>query len=140
MNYEPEKIILDVDDDQYICEFLTTVLEKAGFRVATALNGELALKIVRSGKIDLILLDWMMPVLSGFEVLKELQKNEYRTIPVIVITATSTDKSVIGTIKHEMNVVDFMHKPLNHKILLARVREILKRNPNPRTKRPKNSG
>jgi DNA-binding response OmpR family regulator len=120
-----DKVILVVDDDAYICEFLKTLLEKDGFEVATAFNGEWALRMVRSRKIDLILLDWMMPVLSGFEVLKSLQDGKLSSIPVIVITAKVSDEETVAKIKKEINVANFMTKPVDNAKLMQRVHEIL---------------
>jgi DNA-binding response OmpR family regulator len=121
-----DKIILVVDDDEYVCEFLKALMEKEGFKVCTVSNGESALKIVQSEKIDLIILDWMMPVLSGFEVLKLLQKEEHKDIPVMVITARVTDEGTVTMIKREINVVDFLSKSVSPSALIQRVHEILK--------------
>lgn len=121
-----EKTVLIVDDDEFICLFLKTVLERDGFVTEVAYNGEAALEVVRSRAVDLVLLDWMMPVLSGFEVLKALQSDASRSrIPVMVITASVTDHDTIEMIKSQMNVVDFMAKPIEHVLFLHRVHEVL---------------
>src|SRR3989338_5046142 len=107
-----EKTILIVDDDESICAFLQTLLEKEGYKTEVADKGDSAIKIVESKKIDLIVLDWMMPILSGFEVLKTLQTDEHRKIPVVVITARASDRNTIVMIRQEMNVAEFMPKPI----------------------------
>src|SRR5581483_2145835 len=86
-----QKVVLVVDDDRYICEYLGFILEKTGFKVLSAFDGAAALKIVGSSRISLIVLDWMMPVLSGFQVIKKLQESEDKQIPVIVISAHVAD-------------------------------------------------
>ena len=121
-----DKRILIVDDDESICLFLKMIVEKQGFNVSVCFNGEEAVKAVNMEKIDLIVLDWMMPVLSGFDVLKLLQEGPHRTIPVIVITARVTDENTIETIKKEMNVADFEPKPIQTATFIARVHEILR--------------
>ena len=121
-----DKRILVVDDDESICLFLKMIVEKEGFNVSVCFNGEEAVKAVNMEKIDLIVLDWMMPVLSGFDVLKLLQEGPHRTIPVIVITARVTDENTIETIKKEVNVADFEPKPIQTATFIARVHEILR--------------
>ena len=120
-----DKTILIVDDDESICMFLKILMEKEGFVSEPCYNGEDAVKIVGQKKIDLIILDWMMPIISGFEVLKMLQTEEHRGIPVIVITARVTDQTTIDMIKQEMNVVDFVPKPVKHTEFVKRIHEIL---------------
>lgn len=109
-----EKTILVVDDDESICIFLKALLEKEGFNTEIASDGNQAVRIVENKPVDLIILDWMMPILSGFEVLRMLQTDEHRGIPVIVITARVTDRSTVSMIKSEINVIDFMNKPIQH--------------------------
>jgi DNA-binding response OmpR family regulator len=72
-----------------------------------------------------MVLDWMMPVLSGFEVIKTLQAEKHGDIPVIVITAQVTDENTIETIRKEINVADFVAKPIQAGLFTARVHEIL---------------
>lgn len=121
------KTILIVDDDEFICLFIRTILEKDGFNTEIAHNGEDALSIVEEKKVDMLLLDWMMPILSGFDVLKSLQKDEANAkIPVIIITASVTDADTVSMINRQINVVEFMSKPIEHTYLLKRVHELLK--------------
>lgn len=120
-----EKTVLIVDDDETVCTFLKVLLEKEGFKIEIASNGEFAIKVVESQKVDLVILDWMMPVLSGFEVLRMLQIGEYCDIPVIIITARVADRNTIEMIKQEMNVVEFMTKPIKHALFLNRIHQIL---------------
>ena len=79
--------VLVVDDEQYLREFYQDLLTRQGFDVSTATNGKEALDLVASGQPNLILLDIMMPVMDGMEVLKNLWENNLtRKIPVIVLT------------------------------------------------------
>lgn len=124
------KTILIVDDDEFICLFIRTILEKDGFAVVAAYNGEDALKIIESEKVDLLLLDWMMPILSGFDVLKSLQNHKDQSkLPVMVVTASVTDSDTVSFIRNQMNVVEFMSKPIEHSYLLKRVHEVLQTTP-----------
>ena len=120
------KTILVVDDDDSICIFLKTILEKEGFQVEIAYNGEEALEIVRAKPVHLIVLDWMMPILSGFGVLQALQKDQTIAVPVVVITASVTDDETVHFINKQMNVYSFMTKPLDYKAFLVTVRKVLR--------------
>ncbi len=120
-----EKTVLIVDDDEGICTFLRVLLEKEGFNTEVAYNGDAAIKKVDEKKIDLVILDWMMPILSGFEVLKMLQTDDHRGIPVIVITARVADRKTVDMIKQEMNVAEFMPKPIKHAVFLNRLHQLL---------------
>lgn len=120
-----EKQILVIDDDESICLYLKALFEREGFQVEIRNSGDEGVAFVKKQKVDLIVLDWMMPVLSGFEVLKLLQTDEHRDIPVIVITARVTDDSTAEMIRQEMNVVDFVAKPIKHDYLLGRMHQIL---------------
>ena len=120
-----EKKILVVDDDESICFFLKTLLEKEGFGVEVCYDGSAAVKVFNRNKIDLIVLDWMMPVLSGFEVLKTLRSDKHGKVPVVVVTAQVTDAVTIDTIKKEMNVAEFISKPINNTDFISRVHKVL---------------
>ncbi len=85
--------ILVVDDDPKILEFLSTIMRKEGFRVSSATEGEEGLRIAAEELPDLIILDLMMPKVSGFEVIRELKKNpSTMEIPVLVLTAKDLSK------------------------------------------------
>ena len=85
-----EKRIILVDDDQDFCEILKSRLEKEGFTVEVAYDGEQGLKKVKSNPPDLLILDVMMPKKSGLEVCKELKADSaYKEIPIIMLTAVA---------------------------------------------------
>ena len=118
---EKRPIVLMVDDVPKNLQVLGNILNKEGYKISAALNGEQALKILENTKPDLILLDVMMPGLSGFDVIKEIQKNkELLEIPVIFLTAKKEKEDVIHGI--ELGAVDYVTKPFNSTELLARVK------------------
>ncbi|OGR85707.1 MAG: hypothetical protein A2901_05795 [Elusimicrobia bacterium RIFCSPLOWO2_01_FULL_54_10] len=120
-----DKQILVIDDDESICMYLKALFELEGFKVEFMNNGEDGVAFVDKNKVDMIILDWMMPILSGFEVLKLLQKDDHKGIPVVVITARVTDDSTADMIRNEMNVVGFVPKPIKHDELITLVHETL---------------
>lgn len=113
--------ILLVDDDRAIQLLYKTMLEKAGHSVTTADNGRKALELVKSAPPQLIISDWIMPEMDGVEFCKELRKNpEWNKIYVFIVTAQeSTDKLIEA---FEAGVDDFLVKPINPKVLAARLR------------------
>ena len=81
------KKVLFVEDEAALQKALTDILTQAGYKVVSALDGEIGLRLAKSEKPDLILLDIILPRLNGFEVLKKLKENpELKEIPVIVLT------------------------------------------------------
>ncbi|KKM11166.1 hypothetical protein SY88_10025 [Clostridiales bacterium PH28_bin88] len=118
-----KKKVLVVDDDPKIVELVKAYLEKEGFQVLTALDGETALRTAREGKPDLVVLDVMLPQVSGFDVCRIL-RSETKT-PIIMLTARDdeTDK-VIGL---ELGADDYVTKPFSTRELVARVKAVLRR-------------
>ncbi|MFZ1026621.1 MAG: response regulator [Limnoraphis robusta] len=114
-------VILVVDDKPSNLETLYTILEKVGFRVFVAQNGEKAIQIAESIRPHLILLDVIMPGINGFETCRHLKaKPALREIPVIFLTDLSeTINKVTG---FEVGGVDYLSKPIDENELLARVR------------------
>ena len=84
MREKPKRVLI-VEDEKPIAKALELKLTKAGFEVATAFNGEIALMLVRKGKFDMIVLDLVMPKIDGFAVLRELRSRKAK-IPVIVMS------------------------------------------------------
>ncbi len=80
-----KKCVLIVEDEPYVSQILKIKLEENGFRVLVAPNGKEGLKMLRAQKIDVLLLDLLMPVLNGFRVLEEMQRTHI-TVPTIVLT------------------------------------------------------
>lgn len=118
--------VLLVDDEEHILELLKFNLINAGFNVATAANGEKALRFCQEELPDLVLLDVMLPGLDGFEICKKL-KAQPRTaaIPIIMITAKSDELDKL--IGFELGADDYITKPFNIRELVARVKALLRR-------------
>lgn len=116
-------MVLLVDDDPALLEVMSIVLASEGYRVSTAEDGVEALRSVGQENLDLVVLDVMLPRMSGFEVLKKIR--EQSDVPVVMLTAKgqSVDK-VVGL---ELGADDYITKPFDTKELLARIKAILRR-------------
>lgn len=115
--------ILVADDDRNICELLRMYLEKEGYTVVLAGNGEEALSKFDEENPDIILLDVMMPRLDGWQVCRELRKKS--ECPIIMITAKGeTFDKVLGL---ELGADDYVVKPFDTKEIIARVKAVLRR-------------
>jgi sigma-B regulation protein RsbU (phosphoserine phosphatase) len=112
--------ILIVDDEPFNVDYLEQELEESDCTIISAVNGQEALEIVRSESPDLILLDIMMPVMDGFEVLSRLKADPTtRDIPVIVISANNDLRSVVKGI--QLGAEDYLPKPFEPTLLHARI-------------------
>ena len=118
-----EETILLVDDDEALLEVTSIVLSSEGYQVLTAEDGPEALKVLGSERLDLVVLDIMLPRMSGFEVLKKLR--ERSDVPVVMLTAKS--QSVDKVVGLELGADDYITKPFDTKELLARIKAILRR-------------
>lgn len=123
MYMDNRRRILIVDDSDIDREILKNML-CGEFDIIEADNGYSGLEIIlkRSSKIDAILLDIFMPVISGFDILKIISNNKIANIPLILITAEATKENVKRAAQY--NVVDFISKPFDPKFILKRLREI----------------
>lgn len=129
-------LVLVVDDTRQNLHFVTEVLEQAGYRTVTARNGQQAINSVKTYSPDLILLDLIMPIMSGLKACEILKKNEHSSeIPVIFLTASNEENHLVEAF--QAGAVDYLTKPFKTPELLARVRthlelkasrEALKRN------------
>ncbi|QHQ63589.1 response regulator [Anaerocolumna sedimenticola] len=120
------KSILAVDDEEHILELLAYNLERDGYHVIKAETGEDALDILEKEKVDIVLLDWMLPGIDGIEVLRRIRANKVlRTLPVIFLTAKGDEISkVVGL---EVGSDDYLVKPFGVHELLARIKAVLRR-------------
>jgi PleD family two-component response regulator len=127
--------VLVVDDEEHIRRILKFQLEKHGYDVVTAANGEEALKLVRRSLPDLILLDLMMPKIDGFEVCKQL-RSDFQTsqIPIIMLTAKSDLPDRIKGLQGGAN--DYLVKPYSNEELLLRVYNVLEWSQNQKNANP----
>ncbi len=115
--------ILVVDDEKRMVRFIQLNLEQDGFQVLTAYNGAEALEQVRTQLPDLILLDIMMPDISGFEVLKRIR--EVNSVPVIMLTAKGEEDDRIQGL--ELGADDYITKPFSPREMVSRIRAVLRR-------------
>ena len=118
-----EETILLVDDDAALLEVTSIVLASEGYRVLTAEDGVEALRILGRETLDLVVLDIMLPRMSGFEVLKKMR--ERSDVPVVLLTAKS--QSVDKVVGLELGADDYITKPFDTKELQARIKAILRR-------------
>lgn len=117
------KKILVVDDERHIVRLVQVNLERAGYEVVTAYDGEEALQKVREERPDLIVLDIMMPKMGGFEVMKHLKADPTtRDIPVIMLTAKAQDADVFRG--WQSGVDCYLTKPFNPLELLTFIKRI----------------
>ncbi|HET7376059.1 MAG TPA: response regulator, partial [Anaerolineae bacterium] len=113
--------ILVVDDDKEIVRIVRAYLEKAGYSVLTANDGETALHIIRSDRPDLVVLDLMMPNRDGWSVARLVRADEaLAKIPIVMLTArVETDDKILGL---DIGADDYIPKPFNPNEVVARVR------------------
>lgn len=121
----PVAAVLVVDDDQRNVRLMESILRGSGYRVVKAYNGEEALHAVESERPDLLLLDVMMPKMSGFELCQRLKgRYETRLLPVIMVTALNALEDKVQALEYGAD--DFLSKPINKVELLAKVRSVLR--------------
>jgi len=118
--------ILIVEDEAAIRGMLTIVLEQAGFSAIATAEIEGAQKILSEGLPDLILLDWMLPGITGVEWARRLKKDpSYRELPIILLTARGEEEDKVKGLEYGAD--DYLTKPFSPKELVARIRAVLRR-------------
>ncbi len=118
--------ILVVEDEAPLLTLLRYNLEKQGFRVEEAADGQEALLRVAEARPDLVLLDWMLPALSGIEVCRQLRRRPgTRDLPIIMVTARTEDQDAVRAL--DTGADDYIAKPFVMEALLARIRALLRR-------------
>lgn len=118
--------ILVVEDEDAIRGMLMVVLQQAGFEVKAAADAEKAQKCLEQEMPDLILLDWMLPGISGVEWARRLKKETaYMELPIILLTARGEEEDKVRGL--EIGADDYMTKPFSPKELVARIRAVLRR-------------
>jgi len=118
-----QQLILVVDDEPKVARLARDYLEKNGFRVFTAADGQSALTLARREKPDLIILDLMLPQIDGREVCRILRRES--DIPIIMLTALSEEIDQVTGL--EIGADDYITKPFSVRMLVARVRALLRR-------------
>ena len=117
------KSILLIDDDKELCSLMADYFARHGFRIESAHNGSTGLALAFEERFDLIILDVMMPVLDGFELLTQIRKRS--AIPVIMLTARTAQSDRIAGL--DSGADDYLPKPFGPEELLARIRAVLRR-------------
>ena len=122
--------IFIIEDEPSIIQLVQHNLEKNGFLVSSSLNGNDGLKELKKFQPDLLLLDWMLPDLSGIEICKNIRKdNSFKNLPVIMLTAKGEEEDKIKGL--DSGVDDYLTKPFSFNELMARIKAVLRRsNPN----------
>lgn len=116
--------VLVVDDSRIMRNIVKNVIAKhprlAGAVCQEAGDGATALQIIEAGTIDLVLLDWNMPMMNGIELVKKLRaKPEYAKLPIIMITSEAAKYSVIEAVKAGVN--DYLVKPVSDRMLMEKL-------------------
>jgi two-component system phosphate regulon response regulator PhoB len=121
-----KQAVLVVDDEKDLLDLIAYNLQRNGYHVLTATSGDKALELASSQKPDLILLDLMLPGMSGTEVARKLKADpETAGIPIIMLTAKSEETDVVVGLT--LGADDYVTKPFSMKILLARLNTVLRR-------------
>jgi two-component system phosphate regulon response regulator PhoB len=119
-------LILVVEDEAALVTMLRYNLEKQGFRVEEASDGQEALTKIAEAKPDLVLVDWMLPVMSGIEVCRQVRRRPgTRDLPIIMVTARTEDQDAVRGLNTGAD--DYITKPFGMDALLARIRALLRR-------------
>jgi two-component system phosphate regulon response regulator PhoB len=125
--------ILVVEDEAPLLALLRYNLERQGFRVEEATDGQEALLRISEAKPDLVLLDWMLPAMSGIEVCRQIRRRpDTRNLPVIMVTARTEPQDAVRAL--DIGADDHIAKPFAVEALLARIRALLRRSAGPATK------
>lgn len=120
--------VLVVEDEADIQQLVSYNLIRAGFHVTCADSGEEALERLRTEEIDCVLLDLMLPGISGLEVcttMRKVEANIRRPIPIIMLTAKGEEEDVVAGL--ECGADDYITKPFSPKVLIARIKAVIKR-------------
>lgn len=118
--------ILVVEDEDAIREMLIMVLEQAGLQVSAAASAEEALSALAENRVDLLVLDWMLPGMSGVELARRLKReSSYKELPIILLTARGEEEDKIRGL--EIGADDYITKPFSPKELVARIKAVMRR-------------
>lgn len=128
----PRRHVLVVDDERDLVELVAMNLNRSGYQTSVAVDGRAALQIASSRRFDLILLDLMLPELTGTEVAQRLRANPATAhVPIIMLTARGEEvDQLVGL---ALGADDYITKPFSVKVLLARIEAVLRRASTPRT-------
>jgi two-component system phosphate regulon response regulator PhoB len=118
--------ILVVEDEDAIREMLVMVLEQSDFQVTAAASAEEALQSLAENRVDLLVLDWMLPGISGVELARRLKREPgFKDLPIILLTARGEEEDKIRGL--EIGADDYITKPFSPKELIARIKAVMRR-------------
>jgi two-component system response regulator AdeR len=120
-----DKLVLLVDDDESLLDLMEHVVKQETFRTERARDGREALAKVAALNPDVIVLDFMLPGMGGYEALRELQARSFGDIPIIVVTGRAMDASSIDEVRREPNVKEFLQKPVRPGMLTIALHRVL---------------
>jgi DNA-binding response OmpR family regulator len=119
--------VLIVEDDAKIRDIMKWILEKSGFEVSVAVDGPAGLAAAVSSPPDVVLLDLMLPQMSGFDVLEQIRARELtKHLPVVIVSARSPTERPLGAAR-DLGATGYLAKPFKSEMLVAVVREIISR-------------
>ena len=131
--------ILIVEDEPEIRELLNFSLVRAGFDVAEAASGEMALQYLDNKLPNILIVDWMLPGMSGIELAKRLRRDELTNkLPLLMLTARSEETDLLKSF--ESGIDDYMSKPFSPRELVARIKALLRRTGEPEDDTVESSG
>jgi DNA-binding response OmpR family regulator len=118
--------IVLIEDEKNIAELIRYNLEREGYRLSLAVDGEEGLQLIERGRPDLVLLDLLLPRLDGLEVCRRLKRHEAtRALPIIMLTAKASESDKVTGL--ELGADDYVTKPFSPRELIARIRVVLRR-------------
>ena len=124
-NHAPKKILI-VEDEAEIAQLVKLYLEKDGFRTTTANTGVESLKLIKTDRPDMVILDLMLPEMDGLEVCKKIRNApDTALLPVLMLTAKAEESDTI--IGLELGADDYVTKPFSPKVLVTRVKALFRR-------------
>lgn len=116
--------VLIVDDDPETLNVLSLYFSLIGWEVAQATNGEEALDVVRSGSVDAMVLDWMMPGVSGIEVARQIREDpDLHLLPIVMLTARAAERDLWTGLRHGADA--YLPKPVDMDVLAAEVERVM---------------
>ena len=121
-----DKLVLIIEDDASTVDMLTAWIKGEGLQVDSSDSGTEGLRKADGMRTpDLIILDYMLPGTSGYEVVKELQSGDARNVPVIIVTGRRLDRQAVEMLKREHNVREIMEKPVKPAVLASHIHKHL---------------
>jgi DNA-binding response OmpR family regulator len=117
--------LLLIEDEQNVASFIRKGFQEEGYEVLLAYDGTTGLDLLPQHQVDLIILDVMLPGMSGLDLCRQIRNSDYREVPILMLTALGSTENVVSGL--DSGADDYLPKPFKFKELLARVRALLRR-------------